>query len=101
MAKKIKTTDDARKEKLPKGSKVVSTQETADIALKQVEERIKKTEAFKKKSKSVYNADFSEIDEALDEIRKECRKHGLTDYSCNNIYLIMQEALRKIKLAEH
>jgi L-lactate utilization protein LutB len=101
MAKKIKTTDDARKEKLPSGTKVRSTEESVNLAVKKAVEKVNRTEAFKKKSKSVYTADFSEIDEALDEIRKECRKHGLTDYSCNNIYLIIQDALRKIKLAEH
>ncbi len=50
---------------------------------------------------NVYKAEFGEIDKCLDEIRKECRTHGLTNYSCNNIKIILEETLKRIKLSEN
>ena len=49
---------------------------------------------------NVYSADFSVIDNCLEEIKKETRKHGINEYSCNNIYLQLEETLKKVKLAE-
>ena len=41
------------------------------------------------------------IDKLLDEIRKECRTHGLTDYACRNIRNLLDNTLKKIKLSEN
>ena len=102
---KIPTTDDARKTRLPSGSKVRSTKESADRALKAAEEKAKRTEEFKKRQQSprianVYSADFSNIDAVLEDCKKHSREQGVNDYACKNIYSALAEALRKIKLAQ-
>jgi len=96
-----KTTTDAKKERLPKGTKVVSTKESAEKAYKEQVKRVVKTQKIKLSNGTVnvYNANYSEIDECLDEIRKECRKNGLNDYACNNIQNILNETLQRVKLA--
>jgi len=48
---------------------------------------------------NVYNPNFSTIDDTIEEIKKESRKQGVNHYSCNNIYIILQDALKKVKLA--
>ena len=50
---------------------------------------------------NVYSADFSIIDNTIEEIKKESRKVGTSHYACNNIYLILQDALKKVILAYH
>ena len=50
---------------------------------------------------SVYNADFSVIDDTIEEIKKQTRKVGTNHYTCNNIYIILQDALKKVILAYH
>jgi L-lactate utilization protein LutB len=99
--KKKPTTDDAKKTKLPSGSKVRSTQETADAAMKKAVEKINRTEEFKKKTVTVYSADFSTIDDTVEDIKKEIRKQGVSDYACKGIYIILQDALKKIKLSQN
>ena len=103
--KDLPTTDDARKTRLPSGSKVRSTRESADRALKAAEEKAKRTEEFKKRQQSprisnVYSADFSEIDAVLEDCKKHSRAEGVSAYACDNIYSALSEALRKIKLAQ-
>tara|TARA_R110002020_G_scaffold475550_1_gene710861 strand:+ start:3250 stop:3558 length:309 start_codon:yes stop_codon:yes gene_type:complete len=48
---------------------------------------------------NAYNANFGVIDDTIEEIKKESRRNGCDDYSCNNIYIILQDALKKVKLA--
>jgi hypothetical protein len=48
---------------------------------------------------NVYSPNFSQIDDTLEEIKKDCRKHGVDHYSCNNIYIILQDALKRVRLA--
>ena len=78
----------------------VKKEEAEKIHKEQVK-RVIKTKKIKLSSGTVnvYKAEFSEIDKCLDEIRKECRTHGLTDYSCNNIKIILEETLKRIKLS--
>ena len=52
MAKKIPTTDDARKKKLPSGTKVRSTQASVNEAARKAVEKMNRTEEFKKKTQS-------------------------------------------------
>ena len=62
---------------------------------------VKKTPKVEKKVISnVYSADFAVIDETIENIKKESRKHGVSDYACNNIYQILQDALKKVILSE-
>jgi|TARA_R110000824_G_scaffold72633_1_gene185253 hypothetical protein len=53
----------------------------------------------KEKIVNVYNAEFGEIDICLDEIRKECRRNGLDNYACNNIKIILNDTLKRVKLS--
>ena len=96
-----KTTTDAKKEKLPKVSKVFSTKESAEKAYKEQVKRVIKTQKIKLSNGTVnvYKADFNEIDDTIEELKKEARKQGTSGYACNNIYLILQDALKKVALA--
>jgi len=71
------------------------------VVKEQVKEKTTVKKTTPKKATNVYNANFSEIDECLDEIRKECRAHGLNDYACNNIRIILDDTLKRVKLSEH
>ena len=53
-----------------------------------------------KRAGSVYTASYTLIDETIDDIKKMSRKVSTSDYSANNVYLILQDALKKITLAE-
>ena len=64
-------------------------------------EQVKRVLEEKKIITNVYSADFSIIDNTIEEIKKASRKHGVSDYSCNNIYLFLQETLKKIRLSEN
>ena len=57
-----------------------------------VEEKIKVT--------NVYSADFKAIDDTIEAIKKISRKVSTSEYSTNNVYLILQNALKRITLAE-
>tara|TARA_R110000824_G_scaffold263678_1_gene452478 strand:- start:710 stop:1027 length:318 start_codon:yes stop_codon:yes gene_type:complete len=48
---------------------------------------------------NVYSADFSVIDNCLEEIKKEVRKNGISSYACNNIYILLEETLKRVKLS--
>jgi len=50
---------------------------------------------------NVYNADFSIIDDTIEEIKKHTRNVGKSEYACNNIFIILQDALKKVILAYH
>ena len=54
-----------------------------------------------KRAGSVYTASYALIDETIDDIKKMSRKVSTGDYSANNVYLILQDALKKIRLAEN
>jgi|TARA_Y100001951_G_scaffold102723_1_gene109970 hypothetical protein len=82
----------------------VGTKETAKIRFEDkidaqiVEVKAGKVSAYKKAG-SVYSADFKTIDDTIEEIKKECRRICKDDYTANNIYNIVQEALKKVRLS--
>ena len=53
-----------------------------------------------KKAGSVYTSSYKLIDETIDDIKKMSRKVSTSDYSANNVYIILQDALKKVRLAE-
>ena len=53
-----------------------------------------------KKPSNVYSADYKLIDDTIEEIKKSCRKVCTSDYAANNVYIILQLALKKVTLAE-
>ncbi len=48
---------------------------------------------------NAYSPDFKLIDDTVEEIKKSVRKNGVDHYSCNNIYIILQDALKKVALS--
>jgi hypothetical protein len=53
-----------------------------------------------KRAGSVYTASYKLIDETIDDIKKMSRKVSTSDYSANNVYIILQDAFKKVRLAE-
>ena len=66
-----------------------------------IDEQIKAKVVEVPRISSVYSADFSIIDNTIEEIKKQSRKVGTSYYACNNIYIILQDALKKVILAYH
>ena len=52
------------------------------------------------KPKNVYHPDNKLIDGTIEDIRKESRKVSTNDYAANNVYIFLQDCLKKIILAE-
>ena len=88
-----------------KKTEKVEEKTTARVEAKTITGRVVETPkvapkvAPKPKVTNVYSADFSVIDDTIEEIKKESRKVGTSEYSCRNIGLILDEAKRKIILA--
>ena len=57
-------------------------------------------ENIAKRAGSVYSADYKLIDETIEDIKKMSRKVSTSDYSANNVYIILQDAFKKVRLAE-
>ena len=53
-----------------------------------------------KRAGSVYTANYKLIDDTIEEIKKMSRKVCSNDYSANNVYIILQDAYKKVVLAE-
>ena len=53
-----------------------------------------------KKAKNVYSADYKLIDDTIETIKKESRKVCTSDYAANNVYVFLQDCMKKIRLAE-
>ena len=49
---------------------------------------------------SVYTANFKLIDDTIEEIKKASRKVSTSDYSANNVYIFLQNALKRVLDAE-
>ena len=49
---------------------------------------------------SVYTANFKLIDDTIEEIKKASRKVSTNDYSANNVYIFLQNTLKKVLNAE-
>ena len=53
-----------------------------------------------KRAGSVYSANFKVIDDTIEDIKKATRRVSTSDYSANNVYIFLQNALKKILDAE-
>ena len=53
-----------------------------------------------KRAGSVYTANFKLIDDTIEEIKKASRKVSTNDYSANNVYIFLQDALKIVLKAE-
>ena len=54
----------------------------------------------KPKLTNVYSADFKAIDDTIEEIKKASRKVSTSDYATNNVYVFLQNCLKKVLDAE-
>ena len=83
-----------------KKTEKVEEKTTARVESKTVKARIVETPkvapkvAPKPKITNVYNANFSVIDNTIEEIKKQTRSVGKSEYACNNIYIILEDALK-------
>lgn len=59
-----------------------------------------KVDVYKKEAKNVYSADYKLIDDTIEKIKKESRRVSTNDYAANNVYLFLQDCLKKVRLAE-
>ena len=91
-----------------KKTEKVKEKTTAKVSVKpkirfedKIDEQIKAKVVEVPRISSVYSADFSIIDNTIEEIKKQSRKVGTSYYACNNIYIILQDALKKVILAYH
>ena len=88
-----------------KKTEKVEEKTTARVESKTVKARIVETPkvapkvAPKPKVTNVYSADFSVIDNTIEEIKKHTRSVGKSEYACNNIYIILEDALKRVILA--
>ena len=88
-----------------KKTEKVKEKTTARVEAKTITGRVVETPkvapkvAPKPKVTNVYSADFSVIDNTIEEIKKQTRKVGKSEYACNNIYIILEDALKKVILA--
>ena len=88
-----------------KKTEKVEEKTTARVESKTVKARIVETPkvapkvAPKPKVTNVYNANFSVIDNTIEEIKKQTRSVGKSEYACNNIYIILEDALKRVILA--
>ena len=53
-----------------------------------------------KRAGSVYTANFKVIDDTIEDIKKATRKVSTNDYSANNVYIFLQNALKRVLDAE-
>ena len=63
-----------------------------------IDEQIK--EVKEKKLTNVYSADYKAIDDTIEDIKKASRKVSTNDYATNNVYVFLQNCLKKILDAE-
>jgi len=81
----------------PSGTKIIDKH--GIIWKDKIEDQIKEIKE-KKTVTNVYSADYKLIDDTIEEIKKASRKVCTNDYAANNVYVILQFALKKVVLAE-
>ena len=91
--------------KMVKKSKGEKTKATIQVKPKskirfvdRIDEQIEEVKA--KRVTNVYNADYKLIDDTIEEIKKQSRKVCTNDYATNNVYIFLQNVLKKIVSAE-
>ena len=98
MEKKVK----ARTEKHAKKIKD-NINERSEITKATVKVKLGEVNVYKAKEvniPNVYHPNYKLIDETLEDLKKMSRKVCTLDYAANNVYIILQDALKKVTLAE-
>ena len=90
-----------KKNKKVESEKPEITKATVKVKAGEVDVYVKKPASeWVAKATNVYSADYKLIDETIEEIKKVSRKVSTNDYAANNVYLILQNALKKVVSAE-
>ena len=98
MEKKVKHKHKDGKEHAHVGGDKKHTHETTKAVVK-VKPDVKISETKSVKTNG-YKADYTLIDRTIDDIKKVSRTVCVNDYATNNVYLMLQDALKKVVLAE-
>jgi len=53
-----------------------------------------------KEISNVYSPDYSNIDNTIEDIKTASRGISINYYSTNNVYVILQDALKRVRLAD-
>ena len=80
--------------------KIVEKKPASQWQKASVKVKLGEVDVYVKKPTSVYNPDYALIDETIEDIKKSSRKVCTLDYATNNVYVILQDALKKVRLAE-
>jgi hypothetical protein len=80
--------------------KIVEKKPASQWQKASVKVKLGEVEVFVKKPTNVYSPDYALIDETIEDIKKSSRKVCTLDYATNNVYVILQDALKKVRLAE-
>ena len=99
----VKKNKDIKSSKGEQTKAIVQVKPKSEIVQKhgivyKIDEQVK--EKKEPKLTNVYSADFKIIDDTIESIKKISRKVSTNEYSTNNVYLILQNALKRITLAE-
>jgi len=84
-----------------KKNKPEITKATVKVKAGKVDVYVKKPASeWVAKATNVYSADYKLIDDTIEDIKKVSRKVCTNDYAANNVYIILQLALKKVTQAE-
>jgi hypothetical protein len=83
-------TEDIKKKRKPKVKKTV----------KKIKPEVVNVYTSKPIITDVFSEDYSIIDETIENIKITSRKICQDQYSSNNVYIILQDALKKVMLAD-
>ena len=65
-----------------------------------IDEQIEEVKAKIVNIPNVYHPNYKLIDDTIEEIKKQSRKVCTNDYATNNVYIFLQNVLKKIVSAE-
>jgi hypothetical protein len=80
--------------------KIVEKKPASQWQKASVKVKLGEVDVYVKKPTNVYSPDYALIDETIEDIKKSSRKVCTLDYATNNVYVILQDALKKVRLAE-
>jgi len=86
----------AKKNKVSKGEQIKATVQVKPKA--EIREIIEPKKTIK--TENVYHPDYKLIDDTIEDIKKTSRAVCTNDYSTNNVYIFLQDCLKRIILAE-
>ena len=95
----------AKKNKVSKGEQIKATVQVKSKSqiryVDKIEEQIMEVKVKEKVNiPNVYHPNYKLIDDTIEDIKKVSRKVCSNDYASNNVYVFLQDCLKRITLAE-